>query len=93
MVLRYSVETARFSWLFWTAFSTFLLVLGITVGYILRFGPASFTFLYERWVGFVTASVIMAIFQAAACYIFSFKEGTLLSLGGNTGNLIYDVRW
>ncbi|KAK7448138.1 erg24, C-14 sterol reductase [Stygiomarasmius scandens] len=72
------------------AFSTFLLALGITSGYIFRFGPESFTFLYEKWVGFHTASIIMSFFQAFAVYLMSFREGALLALGGNTGNPIYD---
>lgn len=72
------------------AFSTFLLALGVTSGLILRFGPQCFTFFYDHWVGFVTASVMMAILQAVACYALSFQDGKLLALGGNTGNHIYD---
>ncbi|THU87635.1 ERG4/ERG24 ergosterol biosynthesis protein [Dendrothele bispora CBS 962.96] len=73
------------------AFSTFLLALGIVCGYISRFGPGSFTFLYEKWVGFVTASIIMAFLQAFIVYLMSFRKGALLALGGNTGNPIYDA--
>jgi hypothetical protein len=72
------------------AFSTFLLALGVTLGMILRFGPQCFTFFYDHWIGFVTASVMMATLQAVACYIASFQNGKLLALGGNTGNHIYD---
>ena len=73
------------------AFSTFLLALGITFGIIYRYGPEAFTFLYERWVGFVTAALLMSIVQGVACYIASFRKGALLALGGNSGNHIYDV--
>ncbi|KAG6891382.1 hypothetical protein C0992_008093 [Termitomyces sp. T32_za158] len=73
------------------AFPTSLLALGLTVGTIYRFGPSSFTLLYEKWVGFVTASVLMATAQALYCYAFSFRKGKLLALGGNSGNIIYDV--
>lgn len=73
------------------AFSTFLLALGITAGIILRFGASSFTFFYDKWVGFLTASLIMAIVQALGCYAGSFRNGKLLALGGNSGNPIYDV--
>jgi hypothetical protein len=73
------------------AFSTFLLALGVTAGMIYRYGPESFTFLYEKWVGFVTAALLMSIFQGIACYAASFMPGKLLALGGNTGNPIYDV--
>ncbi|KAI0027247.1 ERG4/ERG24 ergosterol biosynthesis protein [Vararia minispora EC-137] len=72
------------------AFSTMLLALGLTAGYIYRFGCQSFTFLYERWIGFVTAALCMSIAQAALCYGFSFRGEKLLALGGNTGNPVYD---
>jgi hypothetical protein len=72
------------------AFSTFLLALGITTGYVMRFGPQSFTFLYQKWLGFVTASLVMSIVQGLAVYAASFRKGALLALGGNSGNPIYD---
>jgi len=72
------------------AFSTFLLAVGLTIGQIIRSGPESFTFLYEKWVGFVTASILMSVLQAAFVYVLSFQEGKLLALGGNSGNFIYD---
>lgn len=74
-----------------TAFSTFLFALGLTFGGIWTFGPESFTFFYEKWVGFVTAALFMSALQALACYAFSFRSGAILALGGNTGNPIYDV--
>ncbi|KAG9310959.1 ergosterol biosynthesis ERG4/ERG24 [Chiua virens] len=72
------------------AFSTFLLALGITTGYIVRYGPESFTFMYDKWLGFLTASLVMSIVQAIAVYVASFRAGALLALGGNSGNPIYD---
>lgn len=75
-----------------SAFSTFLLALGIVSGIVFNFGPQAFTILYEKWVGLLTASVLMAIAQAVYCYASSFRSGALLALGGNSGNLIYDVR-
>lgn len=74
------------------AFATFLLAIGLAVGQIIRSGPASFTFIYEKYVGLITASTLMAIIQAVYCYASSFREGRLLALGGNSGNFIYDVR-
>ena len=74
------------------AFSTFLLTMGLTTGWIMRFGPQSFTFLYEHWVGLITASVLMSVFQGLYCYVSSFFGNKLLALGGNSGNPIYDVR-
>jgi Delta14-sterol reductase len=65
--------------------------LGVVSGVIFRFGPESFTFIYNKWVGLITASLAMGVFQAIYCYIASFREGKLLALGGNSGNIIYDV--
>ncbi|CCM01906.1 uncharacterized protein FIBRA_03977 [Fibroporia radiculosa] len=76
--------------MFSVAFSTFLLALGLTSGYIWRYGIESFTFIYDKWVGFVTAALLMSLVQGIACYIASFRDGALLALGGNTGNIIYD---
>jgi hypothetical protein len=74
------------------AFSTLLLALGLTCGVIYRYGPQSFTFFYEKFVGFITASVIMSVVQGVGCYAASFRPGAILALGGNSGNPIYDVR-
>lgn len=73
------------------AFSSFLLALGLTSGVILRCGPESFTFIYDKWVGLVTASLLMSLVQAVYCYVTSFKPNKLLALGGNSGNVLYDV--
>lgn len=80
------VQTSSFP-----AFSTFLLAMGITAGVILRFGPESFTFIYDKWIGFVTASLVMSVVQSIYCYASSFFGNKLLALGGNSGNFIYDV--
>ncbi|CAL1713388.1 unnamed protein product [Somion occarium] len=72
------------------AFSTFLLTMGLTTGFIYRFGPESFTFIYDHWVGFITASILMSVVQGLLCYLVSFRSGALLALGGNSGNPIYD---
>ncbi|KAI0078209.1 ERG4/ERG24 ergosterol biosynthesis protein [Panus rudis PR-1116 ss-1] len=72
------------------AFPTFLLTMGIVTGVIYRYGPQSFTFIYDKWVGFVTASLLMSVAQALFCYLGSFRPGRLLALGGNSGNPIYD---
>jgi isoprenylcysteine carboxyl methyltransferase (ICMT) family protein YpbQ len=65
--------------------------MGLVFGLIYRNGPGSFTFLYENWVELTTASIVMAVVQAVGCYAASFRgENTLLALGGNSGNHIYD---
>lgn len=65
--------------------------MGCTFGYIWRFGPESFTFFYEHFTGFATAALLMSIIQGLYVYIASFNQGKLLALGGNTGNVVYDV--
>lgn len=67
--------------------------MGVTAGVILRFGPESFTFLYDKWIGFVTASLAMSVVQSIYCYASSFFGDKLLALGGNSGNFIYDVSY
>jgi Delta14-sterol reductase len=73
------------------AFSTCLLALGLSTGYILRFGVESFTFFYDHWVGLTSAALSMSLFQGILWYALSFQEGKLLALGGNSGSFIYDV--
>ncbi|KAI0051145.1 ERG4/ERG24 ergosterol biosynthesis protein [Auriscalpium vulgare] len=72
------------------AFATGLLAIGLATGYIIRFGYQSFTFFYEHWVGFLSAALSMSILQAAFSYASGSRSGSLLALGGNSGNLIYD---
>ncbi len=76
----------------YAAFPTALLALGIAAGVLFREGPEPLTFVYRHWVGLLTASTLMSLVQAFVCYVASFREGTLLALGGNTGSHIYDVR-
>lgn len=71
-------------------YSTFLVSVGLTLGYIFYCGPEFFTFLYGKWVGFITASLLMSLVQSLYCYISSFYGDKLLALGGNTGNVVYD---
>jgi delta14-sterol reductase len=73
-------------------FYTLLLSLGITVGILLQPGGIErFTWLYDHWVPLVSASLAMATFQAFWVYLYSFRSGELLALGGNSGVFIYDV--
>lgn len=72
------------------AFPTLLLALGITAGIIINYGPASFTFFYGKWTGFVTAAFLMSILQALYVHVMSFRGNKLLALAGNSGNHPYD---
>jgi Delta14-sterol reductase len=67
------------------------LAIGVASGIIFRFGASAFTFFYDRWVGFITASLLMSIVQACYVYAASFRNGKLLALGGNSGNPLFDV--
>jgi hypothetical protein len=69
--------------------------MGLCIGYIYRFGPGSFTYIYEHWVGLVTASVVFSFVQASALYYLSFQgkeDEKLLAEGGNSESHIYNVR-
>jgi Delta14-sterol reductase len=75
------------------AFATFLLAMGAVVGVIVRKGEGFFAdWVYEKWIGLLTASVVMATLQCIYVYAASFGGQKLLALGGNSGNFIYDVR-
>ncbi|CAE6415346.1 unnamed protein product, partial [Rhizoctonia solani] len=72
--------------------STFLLNLGLVIAWITAFGPRSFTFIYDRWVGLCTAVILNSLIHATYSYIMSTQneDQRLLALGGNTGNILYD---
>lgn len=54
-------------------------------------GVAPLLFVYDHWVGLVTAANIFAFIVAIYVYATSFLPDKLLALGGNTGVWIYDV--
>ncbi|CAE6374382.1 unnamed protein product [Rhizoctonia solani] len=74
------------------ALSTFLLNISLVFGWILTFGPQSFTFIYDHWVGLCTAVILNSLIHATYCYIMSTRneDQRVLALGGNSGNIIYD---
>ncbi|KAH7100262.1 ERG4/ERG24 ergosterol biosynthesis protein [Auriculariales sp. MPI-PUGE-AT-0066] len=71
-------------------FATFVVTLAATGLYILAYGPGSFTFIYDRFAGFATAGLVWATVTAVWVYARSFRQGALLALGGNSGNVVYD---
>jgi len=73
------------------AFSTLLLTLGLVAGVIVRGGPQSFTWIYDHYLGLITASVIYSFVQSAVLYVLSFRGERLLALGGNSEFHIYNV--
>lgn len=64
---------------------------GIAIGQIVRAGPEGFTYLADKWIPILTASLIMSVAQSVFCYAMSFTSGKLLALGGNTGSFVHDV--
>ncbi|KAI8089689.1 ergosterol biosynthesis ERG4/ERG24 [Halteromyces radiatus] len=47
-------------------------------------------FVYDHFVGLAVSSILFSYIVALYVYIGSFTPGTLLALGGNTGNALYD---
>ncbi|CAO1625484.1 unnamed protein product [Parajaminaea phylloscopi] len=72
------------------ALRTLIAAFVVAFGLIAVKGPASFTFLYDHWVGLITVSLVNSIVQAVYVYARSFESGRLLAKGGNTGNVVYD---
>lgn len=75
----------------WKGFSTFcnlVIVSGLLANH---FGPDIFLFVYDHWLGLVGTSIVFSYVISLYLYIRSFHPGALLSLGGNSGNPIYDV--
>ena len=64
---------------------------GIAIGQIVRAGPEGFTYLADKWIPILTASLIMSVAQSVFCYAMSCTSGKLLALGGNTGSFVHDV--
>ncbi|ORY95830.1 ergosterol biosynthesis ERG4/ERG24 [Syncephalastrum racemosum] len=69
-------------------YNIFLLLIALLVQ--LKLGLSPLTFVYDHWVGLVTASILFSYLVSLAVYIKSFQPGALLALGGNTGNALYD---
>lgn len=89
---RLSIDSLSISF---SGFSTLLLTLGLVVGRIVHSGAESFTFLYDHFLGLITASLLMAIAQALYVQVGSYtgdQEKKLLAIAGNSGSFFYDVR-
>jgi hypothetical protein len=78
------------------AFSTLLLTTGLIGGLLINPSTSSkgqelLSWLYDRWLGLLTAAFVNSVLQAIAVYWQSFYCGELLAKGGNSGNFVYDV--
>ncbi|BFZ65280.1 erg24, C-14 sterol reductase [Saitoella coloradoensis] len=78
-------------------FRTFVVVIAMQVGVLLWYGPGHvvFTFVWEHYLGLITAACLFSFALAVHVYASSYipvKNGgsKLLALGGNSGNVIYD---
>ncbi|CAE6492158.1 unnamed protein product [Rhizoctonia solani] len=71
---------------------TMIFISGLATGWILVYGPQSFTFIYDHWVGLCSAAILNSLVHATYCYIMSTinEDQRLLSLSGNSGNVFYD---
>ncbi|KAI5452505.1 erg24, C-14 sterol reductase [Naganishia albida] len=77
------------------AFATLLLTTGLIGGLLINpttssKGQELMSWMYDRWLGLLTAAFVNSVVQALAVYWQSFNNGELLALGGNSGNFIYD---
>lgn len=64
-------------------------------GRILTTGPESFTFIYDHFLGLITASLSMSILQALYVLADSYRgdqNKKIMALAGNSGYFFYDVR-
>jgi len=82
--------------LYAVAFSTLLLTTGLIGGLLINPSTSSkgqelLSWLYDRWLGLLTAAFVNSVLQAVAVYWQSFHSGELLAKGGNSGNFVYDV--
>lgn len=79
---------AHISIAFASFYNIFLLLIALLAH--LKLGLSPLTFVYDHWVGLVTASILFSYLISLAVYIKSFQPSALLALGGNTGNALYD---
>lgn len=54
------------------------------------FGACDLSWCYDNFIALATASIIWAFLLSVALYIASFRSGTLLAEGGDTGSTVYD---
>lgn len=78
------------------AFATLLLTTGLIAGLMINpitssKGQELMSWLYDRWLGLLTAAFFNSVLQALYVYVRSFYTEELLALGGNSGNFIYDA--
>ncbi|CAI2167658.1 15639_t:CDS:2 [Funneliformis geosporum] len=72
-------------------FRSMLLTLFIIGCTILIKGHEPLLFIFDHFIGLMSCSIIVSFLVSLYVYLVSFQEGKLLALGGNSGNIIYDV--
>lgn len=68
-----------------------MLAFGFLAGVMFVNGPQAIAPLYEHWPGLLSAALTNAVVQAIYVYAASFQPNKLLAVGGNSGNVVYDV--
>lgn len=58
------------------------------VGYCVYKVPVGFV--YHRFLAFAVAAMLFSLILSVYLYVRSFRKGSLLALGGNSGNHVYD---
>lgn len=48
------------------------------------------SFVYDHYLALASAAMVFSFLLSIYLYVRSFRPGTLLSLGGNSGNIVYD---
>ncbi|CAG8495955.1 3227_t:CDS:2 [Paraglomus occultum] len=71
-------------------FDTLLLTLFVIAATLIVIGTGPFLFVFDHYIGLITASTIVSFAASIYVYLDSFEGDKLLALGGNTGNVIYD---
>lgn len=76
---------------FYSGLTSYVTILFVVLCFINYTGLKSLEYVYHHFTGLTFASIIFSYALALAVYLGSFRPGKLLALGGNTGNMIYDV--
>ncbi|KAG8955904.1 erg24, C-14 sterol reductase [Tulasnella sp. 424] len=73
------------------ALGALFMTLGLVGGMIYNNGPQTFTFIYEHYLGLITATFVWSYVQSILLYIWSFYgHPKVLALAANSGYHIHD---
>jgi hypothetical protein len=72
-------------------FISYVAILLVALCFLKSAGLWSFQYVYSHFTELAFASIVFSYAISFFVYINSFNSNKLLALGGNSGNLIYDV--